>query len=542
MSLRNLGEWSDLYLKTDVLLLCLVFENFRDVTMDEFQLDPVHFYSSPGLSWAAMLKMTKVELPLLTYIDMLHFVRRGQRGGLSFIGHRHAVANNPLVPNYDLSKPLSYIQLLDANNLYGWAMSQPLPKGGFRFLKERELEHLDILNIPDDNQKGYLVEVSLRYPKKIHDLHNGFPLAPEKKCIANDQLSPYAKTLWRQLHPSKSGKIVGRPKQEKLITDLHDKDHYVVHYRNLKLYVQLGMEIKSIHKALEFNQDTWLKRYIDFNTQKRKDAKTQFKKNFYKILNCSVFGKMMEDQLKYKKISLVSNPKALKKITSKPTFETCKIFHEKLVAAQCRNASVAITKPVYVGQAVLDLSKVLMYDFYYNYLKSRYGAKCNLLMTDTDSFLYEIRDTKSDLYMDMRDYIYLFDTSDYPPDHFLHSDGNKKVLGKFKDETNGTTIERFCGLRSKLYVYKVVNNEREVKKAKGVCKAAIKKKLYFTLYEEALFKNKETVLSMDLIRSHSHVLKVETLYKKCLSSFDDKRYLKEDGVSSYAYGHYKIKE
>ena len=250
----------------------------------------------------------------------------------------------------------------------------------------------------------------------------------------------------------------------------------------------------------------------------------------------------MEDQLKYKNISLVSNPKALKKVTSKPTFETCKIFHEKLVAAQCRNASVAITKPVYVGQAVLDLSKVLMYDFYYNYLKSRYGAKCNLLMTDTDFFLYEIRDTKSDLYMDMRDYIYLFDTSDYPPDHFLHSDGNKKKLGKFKDETTGSAIERFCGLRSKLYVYKVVNNEEEVKKAKGVCKATVKKKLYFTLYEEALFKNKETVSSMYLIRSHSHILNVETLYKKCLSNFDDKRYLKEDGVSSYAYGHYKIKE
>lgn len=161
-------------------------------------------------------------------------------------------------------------------------------------------------------------------------------------------------------------------------------------------------------------------------------------------------------------------------------------------------------------------------------------------MTDTDSFLYEIRDTKSDLYVDMRDYMHLFDTSDYPPDHFLHSNKNKKVLGKFKDETNGKAIERFCGLRSKLYVYKVVNNEEEVKKAKGVCKAAIKKKLYFSLYEEALFKNTETVLSMDLIRSHSHELKVETLYKKCLSGFDDKRYLKQDGVSSYAYGHYKI--
>ena len=164
--LRHLGEWSDLYLKTDVLLLCSVFENFRDVTMDEFQLDPVHFYSSPGLSWAAMWKITKVELQLLTDIDILHFVKRGQRRGKSFIGHKHAVANNPLVPNYDPLKPLSYIQLLDANNLCGWAMSQPLPKGGFRFLKERELEHLDILNIPDDNHKGYLVEVSLCFPKK----------------------------------------------------------------------------------------------------------------------------------------------------------------------------------------------------------------------------------------------------------------------------------------------------------------------------------------------------------------------------------------
>lgn len=153
-----------------------------------------------------MLKMTKVELQLLTDIDILHFVKRGQRRGKSFIGHKHAMANNPLVPNYDPLKPLSYIQLLDANNLYGWAMSQPLPKGGFRFLKERELEHLDILNIPDDNHKGYLVEVSLRFPKKINDMHNNFPLAPEKKCITNDQLSPYAKALWLQLHPCTSGK------------------------------------------------------------------------------------------------------------------------------------------------------------------------------------------------------------------------------------------------------------------------------------------------------------------------------------------------
>lgn len=158
-------------------------------------------------------------------------------------------------------------------------------------------------------------------------------------------------------------------------------------------------------------------------------------------------------------------PKKLIKVVSKPTFETCKIFNKNLVAAQCKNAKVTITKPVYVGQAVLDLSKQLMYDFYYNYLIKRYGAKCNLLMTDTDLFLFEIRGTMSDLYVDMRDYLHLFDTSDYPKDHFLQTNENKKVLGKFKDETNGKPIEKFCGLRSKLYVYKV-DNEKEKKRQK----------------------------------------------------------------------------
>lgn len=539
LKLRNLGEWTDVYLKTDVLLLCSVFENFRDVTLREFQLDPAHFYSAPGLSWSAMLKMTKVELQLLTDVDILNFVSRGQRGGISFIGHRYAVANNPHVKNYNPSEPLSYIQLLDANNLYGWAMSQPLAKGGFRFLNNTEIQMLDVLKVPDDSQKGYLLSVDLEYPKALHDLHNDFPLAPEKKHIPNDQLSPYAQRLWLQQHASASGKIIGRCKQEKLITDLSDKKEYVVHYRNLKLYIELGMKLKTIHRVLEFDQDTWLKPYIDFNTKKRQEAKTQFEKNFYKILNCSVFGKMMENQRKYKDVKLINNEKRLKTIVAKPTFESCRIFNNNLVAAHCKNVKVTITKPVFVGQAILDLSKLVMYRFYYNYLKQRYGNTCRLLMTDTDSFLYQIKGTKSDLYLDMMDYMYLWDTSDYPPDHFLHSNVNKKTVSKFKDETNGIPIEKFCGLRSKLYVYQV-KNQHDIKKAKGISKPTIQKKLYFELYEKALFENKEKIESMDLIRSHSHQLFVERVHKKCLSGFDDKRYLLPDSITSYAYGHYKI--
>lgn len=198
MGLLNLGEWSDIYLKTDVLLLCSVFENFIDVSISQFQLDPAHFVSSPGLSWSAMLKMTKVKLQLLTDIDMLNFVARGQRGGVSFIGHRHAVANNPRIEHYDPSKPLSYLQLLDANNLYAYAMSCPLPKGEFRFLDDNEIERVNFLDTADDHPKGYLVEVSLHYPQRLHDTHNGFPLAPVRRCVSEKELSPYAKVVWLQ--------------------------------------------------------------------------------------------------------------------------------------------------------------------------------------------------------------------------------------------------------------------------------------------------------------------------------------------------------
>ena len=145
--------------------------------MSQFQLDPSHFVSSPGLSWSAMLKMTKVKLQLLTDIDMLNFVEqglRGLRGGISFIGHRYAVANNPFVEGYDESRPLSYCQFVDANNQYGWAISQPLAKGGVRFLDYDEIKRLNVRNIADDNPKGYLLEVSLRYPEHLHDTHNSF--------------------------------------------------------------------------------------------------------------------------------------------------------------------------------------------------------------------------------------------------------------------------------------------------------------------------------------------------------------------------------
>ncbi|MCG8113271.1 MAG: DNA polymerase, partial [Candidatus Thiodiazotropha taylori] len=448
--LKTLGEYHDLYLKTDVLLLCDVFEAFRRVCMDQYELDPCHFYTSPGLAWIACLKMTGVSLELMTDIDQILFVESGIRGGISYIANRYARANNPLLDNYDPSEPTSYLLYLDMNNLYGFSMIQKLPTGSFRFLSEREIGQFDVLSVPEGGDKGYIVECSIKYGDHLHELHNDYPVAPEKKHVQDDELSPYAVGLWKQLHGKMDDDpLPPRVKVEKLMVTLEDKEKYVVHYRNLQLYLRLGLEIKNVHRVLEFSQEAWMKPYIDFNTEMRKKATSTFQKNFYKLMNVSVFGKTMENVRKHKNIELVHTRKRLAKLSAKPTYKTTKIFNEDLVAVEMERAKVKLYKPSYSGMCILDLSKLAMYDFYYNYLKKKYGSRVQLQMSDTDSFLLHCQ--VDNLYAHLKEDEELFDFSDYPESHPLFSVKNKKVLGKMKDETNGTPISEFVGLRSKMY-------------------------------------------------------------------------------------------
>ncbi|XP_053372933.1 uncharacterized protein LOC128546441 [Mercenaria mercenaria] len=290
--MTSMGSYHDLYLKCDVILLCCVFERFRSMCMEQYGLDPCHFYTSPGLRWASCLKMTGVQLELMTDIDQVLFIEKGIRGGISQISNRYKQANNPLLSDYDSEKKLSHILYLDMCNLYGFAMQQPLPTSDFKFLKKREINQLDIRNIPADGEKGNIFEDNLRYPPELHDKHNDYPLAPERKAISDDMLSPYAQYLWKKLHhKTENEALPPRVKVEKLITSLEDKEKYVVHYRNLQLYLELGLEIMEIHRVLEFTQSAWMRPYIDFNTAQRKKAMSVFAKNFYKLMNNSCFGK-----------------------------------------------------------------------------------------------------------------------------------------------------------------------------------------------------------------------------------------------------------
>ncbi|XP_068675675.1 uncharacterized protein [Montipora foliosa] len=428
-SLKNMGEYHDLYLKSDILLLADVFENFRQTCLQYYKLDPCHYFTSPGLSWDAMLKMTDIKLELMTDIDMFQFIEKGMRGGISYIANRYCKANNKYMKKYDEKAPSKYIMYLDANNLYGWAMSQYLPTGGFKWMTEKQIDNIDLTKYKDNSKKGLILEVDLEYPEK---LHNDYPLGPEKVKVTENMLSGYCKNIAKKYNIS-TGLV------HKLIPTLSNKEKYVLDYRNLQLYTDLGLKLTKVHRVLEFSQSAWLKEYIDFNTHKRTNSKNAFEKDLFKLMNNSVFGKTMENIRK-----------------RVPTYVSSKIFNENLVAVHKIKETLTLNRPAYVGMCILDLSKTLMYDFHYNYIKQKYDSKAKLLFTDTDSLTYEIE--TNDVYQDFWDDKDKFDISDYSQDSQYFDRTNKKVIGKFKDEAAGVVIKEFIGLRSKMYSYIKDNN------------------------------------------------------------------------------------
>ena len=376
-SLKNMGDYHNLYLKSDILLLADVFEDFRNTCLEYYKLDPCHYFTSPGLSWDAMLKITNIKLELMTDIDMFQFIEKGLRGGISYIANRYRKANNKYMKEYYENKPSKYIMYLDANNLYGWAMSQYLPTGGFKWMTQKQIDNIDLAKYKEDSKNGLILEVDLKYPQDLHNFHNDYPLAPEKVKVTDSMLSNYSKRIADKYNIS-TGLVY------KLIPTLSNKEKYVLHYRNLQLYIDLGLKVSKVHRVLEFNQSPWLKQYIAFNTEKRKNAKNAFEKEFFKLMNNSVFGKTMENIRKRVDVRLVTDEKKLLKLTSKPTYVSCKIFNENLVAVHKIKETITLNRPAYVGMSILDLSKTLMYDFHYKYIKRIMEKKlCYYLLIQT---------------------------------------------------------------------------------------------------------------------------------------------------------------
>jgi len=527
--MTTLGDYHDLYVKTDVLLLACVFESFRDICYKGYGLDCLHLYTAPGLSWEAALKMTGVKLELLTDIDIYQFIEKGLRGGISMISKRYAEANNPYMGDqYDESKPNSYIWYIDCNNLYGYAMSEPLPVDDFRWLNCNEQAKLDVTKIEDDAEYGYILECDLTYSEELHEKHSDFPLAPEKMIIKESMISPHSRKLEQKLNMKHFESV-------KLTPNLYDKKKYILHYRNLKLYLKHGLKLSYTHRVLRFRQSAWLKKYIDYNTGMRRKATSDAEKDFYKLMNNAVFGRSMMNLRKRKNITLITSAEILRKNIASPAFYALKQFKPDLVAVQKLKDTLILDKPLYTGFVILDLSKVLMYEMFYK-LKNKYAHNIQLLFTDTDSICAHVQ--TEDIYKDMSEDLDTYDTSDFPTDHFLYSEVNKKTIGKFKDETNGIPITHFVGLRPKMYAFKMLNQEK--KTAKGISRTCIKKVLTFDKYYEALFECKADKHQMIRFTSDYHQIYTVVTNKTGLSPADDKRFLLDDGIHTLAHGHCNI--
>jgi hypothetical protein len=535
MKCLTFKDYHDLYMKCDVLLLADVFESFRKMGMENYELDPAHFLTLPSFSWESMLKLTRVILSLITDHEMELFISSSIRGGVSTISHRHVKANNPYMEDYDESVDTTYIAYLDANNLYGFSMSQPLPYDGFMFLPNDCIDRFDYMSVPVDAPTGYILEVDIDYPDHLHDAHNDYPLAPESVLITHDMLSPFCLSF-------ESKHVDCR----KLVPNLRNKTKYVVHYRNLQLYVQLGMIVTKIHRVLQFSQKPWMKPYIDFNTTKRQNAKNDLEKDLFKLMNNACFGKTMENVRKRKTIDMVFEETKCLKLIAKPQFESFKIINENMVLVDRVKRVVILDKPMYAGFSILDLSKLLMYDFHYNVVKKHAGVDVKVCFTDTDSFLYKLKcDDYYDMVHSMSD---VFDTSNYAKDFttksgkVLFSNKNAKVVGKFKDECGSVPALEFVGLRSKMYSVLVEKDKPSKRTAKGVKRGFVEKHVRHEMYLHTLKTHKSTRANFVAFRSRGHTVQTVNFDRVCLSAYDDKRHVLDNGIDTLAYGHYSLRK
>ena len=361
-------------------------------------------------------------------------------------------------------------------------MSQPLPTGGFKWV---DVNPNEISELATRTDKGYVLEVDISYPRELHNPHNDLPFMCERMEING---------------------------VEKLVPNLRDKKNYVIHIQALNQALQHGFRLDRIHRAIEFDQSPWLKTYIDFNTQLRAASTNDFEKDFFKLMNNSVFGKTIENIRKHRNIKLVTTEEKYLHMVMCPNFKSGILFGENLMGCEMGKIKAVMNKPVYLSQVILDLSKIMMYEFHYDYMIPKYGDRLKLCYMETEDFYADIADE-----VPAR-----FDTSGYCPNRPLPVGLNKKVIGLMKDELGGAIMTEFVALRPKLYSYKKPDGSED-KKCKGIKKCVVKKTLTFEDYKTCLFSNSTEYRSQLMFRSAKHEVHTIEVNKVALHRDDDKR-------------------
>lgn len=543
---QNIEAYMLCYLELDVRLLADVFEQYREMCLKEFGLDSVNYITLPSFVWDAAFSSCGVELDALSDLDMYQAFERGIRGGSVFVNRHYVSANcREMGSSYDPTSPLEYILPIDANNLYGAALSAKLPHSNFHFLENPE--SFDVNSVDIDGEYGYFVICDLEYPPEIHDRTAQFPLAPEPLSANISLFTPYMNQQWSRLTELRGTgtKFSGT---EKLMLTQFNKQEYGIHFSLLQFYLKLGLKITKIHNVVAFRQEAIFEDYISRNSSRRKEATNDFQKDFWKLMNNSLFGKTMEDVRKRVNLRLATNAKRCEQLVRKPEHIGFQIFTEHLSAHTLAKTKVELCKPIYIGQCVLDISKLIMYRLWYETLAPEIisslspGASLEICASDTDSFFLDVKnlDVPNVLLPYLKDKGVL-DTSNYPMDHLLYSSKYKAQLGCIKDESAGGLILEAIFLKPKLYSLLGSLPEQSKKRAKSIAKAVLKNEVSHMDYLDAYVQQTEKSAICRRIGSKRQQVYTVATYKRALSFFDDKRSWVTENTS-LPFGHYSLRQ
>ena len=556
LGVRNLGQWHDMYVYCDTLLLATCFIKLRNVMFESFGLCITHYLSLPMFSLDACLKYSNEYVELIKDPSMYVFLENSVRGGLCTIGDlRAASANNNFCEDgRNDEKETSFLLDLDFNNLYGNGLSSLLPHSHFKWLEDKEITKINmnvnkhLKRLSNVGPYGQLLEVDVEYPEELHDYFNSFPPCPSKRTIKEKEISQMQVNL---------GKMLGLGstpyKVEKMVACLKPKT-IICHYRTLKYYASIGLKIKRVNRGIKFIQKAWMKDYISYNSKKRQETSSPVEQNLRKFLNNSLFGKTIQNVRQRVNMILIQDEDRYMRYAKKPTLKQLMLLPSStssdLSLAVLSKNFITLNSPMPIGVTVLEEAKLCMYKFFYGFLKKNF-KNLSLMYSDTDSLIIKVytKNAYAVMKKHMKNY---FDMSGYKKGHPVwgkyYDPTNKKVPAYMKDELANSIMTRFVGLKSKLYSFEYAEEDksgkysivRETVKAKGIKRSAIKKHTRFEQYAKCIEDMaRQTFVSFRSIRSFRHRLYTLMQKKRCLNAFDNKRYFL-CAIRSLALGHKDI--
>jgi hypothetical protein len=494
-------------IKKNVMDMVGIFEKIKKLC-NRSELDLTNYSSLAQFAWDYMLefrsKNAEEPIPILEDEDKIAFIAESMRGGLCDSPKRKAEANNRHVKNYNEHDQQTFIVSLDLNNAYGWAMSQNLPWDNFRWVDEKQFgDHYHVIHLKENDETGYIFEVDLEYPKELHDEHNDLPFCCVHSTARNEP---------------------------RLELNLDEKKNYVILDQNLKQCLKYGLQLKKIHGVLQFTKKPWLKDYVYYNTRLRNNAQDLLERNFYKMLNIKVYGKLNERFDKHRDTKVITTAEDLRKYNPINVVR----INEDVGLVEFNQEKTNSERPKFTAFAVLELSKMRMYEFHYDVMIKKYRDSLKLLRLSVDNLIYEI-ETK-DFDKDLKSHPKLL--IEFVPDGDLSKKTPEEVLGKMKDDSDGKIISKFYSTRYSNHFIRFVD---------GSCKKAVpqlteqeKEKLTEEDFHKCIFD--DNPIEVETVKTFTKECKVfkQKIRKVVVRPSDPKRYIKADKVNTLAKGHKDI--